>query len=74
VLRLVAEGLTNAQIGERLFVAEGTVKTHVKSLMRKLGVATRSEAGAAYHRQLSLALTRRARSPAGVRKSPLRGM
>lgn len=59
VLRLVAEGLTNAQIGNRLFVAEGTVKSHVKSLMRKLGVATRSEAGAAYHRQLSPALTRR---------------
>jgi DNA-binding CsgD family transcriptional regulator len=36
--------LTNARIGERLFVAEGTVKT----LMRKLGVTTRSEAGAAY--------------------------
>jgi DNA-binding NarL/FixJ family response regulator len=52
VLRLVAEGLTNAQIGERLFVAEGTVKSHVKSLMRKLGVATRAEAGAMYHRQL----------------------
>jgi DNA-binding NarL/FixJ family response regulator len=49
-LRLVAEGLTNAQIAERLFVAEGTVKTHVKHLMRKLGAATRAEAGAAYHR------------------------
>jgi DNA-binding NarL/FixJ family response regulator len=51
VLRLVAEGLTNAQIAERLFVAEGTVKTHVKNLMRKLGAATRAEAGAAYHRR-----------------------
>jgi DNA-binding NarL/FixJ family response regulator len=51
VLRLVAEGLTNAQIGERLFVAEGTVKTHVKNLMRKLGAATRAEAGAAYLRR-----------------------
>jgi DNA-binding NarL/FixJ family response regulator len=50
VLRLVAEGLSNAAIGERLFVAEGTVKTHVKSLMRKLGVATRAQAAAAYHR------------------------
>jgi DNA-binding CsgD family transcriptional regulator/GAF domain-containing protein len=53
VLRLVAEGLTNAQIGERLFVAEGTVKSHLKNLMRKLGTATRAEAGAAYHRHLS---------------------
>jgi DNA-binding CsgD family transcriptional regulator len=56
VLRLVAEGLTNAQIGERLFVTEATVKSHVKSLMRKLGVATRSEAGAAYHRGTDRAL------------------
>ncbi|MBX6388599.1 MAG: response regulator transcription factor [Frankia sp.] len=55
VLRLVAEGLTNAQIAERLFVAEGTVKSHVKSVMRKLGVATRSEAGAAFHRSMSRA-------------------
>ncbi|SNQ47702.1 GAF domain-containing protein [Frankia canadensis] len=61
VLRLVAEGLTNAQIGERLFVTEATVKTHVKSVLRKLGVATRSEAGATYHRgrgrSLELAVT-----------------
>jgi DNA-binding NarL/FixJ family response regulator len=59
VLRLVAEGLTNASIAERLFVAEGTVKSHVKSLMRKLGTATRAEAGAAYHRQLRPALIQR---------------
>jgi DNA-binding NarL/FixJ family response regulator len=59
VLRLVAEGLTNAQVAERLFVAEGTVKSHVKSLMRKLGTATRSEAAATYHRQLSPALAPR---------------
>jgi DNA-binding NarL/FixJ family response regulator len=57
VLRLVAEGLTNAQIGERLFVAEGTVKSHVKSVMRKLGVATRAEAGATYHRHQGPALS-----------------
>jgi DNA-binding NarL/FixJ family response regulator len=59
VLRLVAEGLTNAQVAERLFVAEGTVKSHVKSLMRKLGTATRSEAAAAYHRQRGPALASR---------------
>lgn len=44
VLELVARGMTNAQIGERLFVTEGTVKTHVKSLLRKLGVQNRTEA------------------------------
>ncbi len=63
VLRLVAQGLTNAQIGERLFVAEGTVKTHVKSLMRKLGVATRAEAGAMYHRQLGPAFFSQGQAP-----------
>jgi DNA-binding CsgD family transcriptional regulator len=43
VVRLVAEGLTNPQIGERLFVARGTVKAHLASVFRKLGVATRAE-------------------------------
>lgn len=50
VLRLVAAGLTNAQIGARLYISEETTKSHVKSLMRKLGVTNRSQAGALYHR------------------------
>lgn len=50
VLRLVARGLTNAQIAERLFISEETTKTHVRKLLRKLGAANRSEAGAMYHR------------------------
>jgi len=41
VLGLVGEGLRNAQIGERLFVSERTVKAHVTSLFRKLGVKGR---------------------------------
>jgi DNA-binding CsgD family transcriptional regulator len=49
VLRLLATGLTNAEIGARLFVSEETVKTHVKKLMRKLGVGNRAQAGALYH-------------------------
>ncbi|SNT12741.1 helix-turn-helix transcriptional regulator [Rhodococcoides kyotonense] len=53
VLRLMAEGSTNAQIGARLFISEETTKTHVKKLMRKMGVHNRSQAGAMYHRQLS---------------------
>jgi len=40
-------------------VTQGTVETNVNSLMRKLGVATSSEAGAAYHRHLLPARTRR---------------
>ncbi len=47
VLELVAEGLRNAEIGERLFVSEKTVGHHVSAILRKLDVRTRSEAGAA---------------------------
>jgi DNA-binding CsgD family transcriptional regulator len=50
VLQLVAYGLSNAQIAERLYIVEGTAKTHVKSVLRKLGGANRAEAGAMYHR------------------------
>lgn len=50
VLQLVARGLTNAQVAERLYISEETTKTHVRKLLRKLGAANRSEAGAMYHR------------------------
>ncbi|MBY4573360.1 LuxR family transcriptional regulator [Gordonia paraffinivorans] len=49
VLELVALGLTNAQIGARLYISEHTTKTHVKSVMRKIGAANRAQAGAMYH-------------------------
>ncbi|MDY6049047.1 MAG: response regulator transcription factor [Corynebacterium sp.] len=42
VLRLVAEGLTNKEIGERLFVSESTVKKTVSTLCEKLGCSNRS--------------------------------
>jgi DNA-binding NarL/FixJ family response regulator len=44
VLRLMARGATNAEIGATLFVAEGTVKTHVGSIFSKLGVRDRAAA------------------------------
>jgi DNA-binding CsgD family transcriptional regulator len=44
VADLVAKGFTNAAISRELVIVEGTVKTHVKNLMRKLGAATRPEA------------------------------
>ena len=44
ILDLIAEGLTNKQIGERLYLAEKTVKNHVTSLLAKLGVQRRTQA------------------------------
>ncbi|GGN60599.1 DNA-binding response regulator [Actinoplanes lobatus] len=44
VLRLVAAGLTNAEIGKRLFISEATVKTHLLRAFNKLDVADRTAA------------------------------
>jgi two-component system response regulator DevR len=44
VLRLLAHGLSNREISQRLFIAETTVKFHVTNVMRKLEVSRRSEA------------------------------
>ncbi len=44
ILRLIADGMTNRQIGERLGLAEKTVKNYVSSLLRKLGMERRTQA------------------------------
>jgi two-component system, NarL family, response regulator DevR len=52
ILDLIAEGMTNRQIGEQLFLAEKTVKNYVSNLLAKMGMSRRSEA-AAYAARLS---------------------
>jgi DNA-binding NarL/FixJ family response regulator len=44
VLRLIARGFSNADIAERLFLSEGTVRNHVSAILSKLGVSDRTQA------------------------------
>ncbi len=44
VVMLVAEGLTNAQVAERLSISPGTVRRHLENVFAKLGVRTRTAA------------------------------
>jgi DNA-binding NarL/FixJ family response regulator len=46
VLQLVAQGATNKQIADSLFISENTVKTHLRNIMEKLHLANRSQAAA----------------------------
>ena len=46
VLQLVAQGATNKEIADALFISENTVKTHLKSIMETLHLANRSQAAA----------------------------
>lgn len=54
VLRLLAEGLSNALIGDRLFISPYTVANHVQKILEKTGTANRTEAAiyAVRHRLL----------------------
>jgi len=50
VLRLVGEGLSNREIGERLFISPKTASVHVSAILRKLEVTSRTEAAVAAER------------------------
>jgi DNA-binding NarL/FixJ family response regulator len=53
VLALMAEGLSNAGIAHRLWLAEGTIEKHVRSILTKLGIAEAAES----HRRVLAVLT-----------------
>jgi len=54
ILTLVAQGASNREIGERLFITEGTVKNHLSNILSKMGVRDRTQA-ALKARELGLA-------------------
>jgi DNA-binding NarL/FixJ family response regulator len=51
VLRLVADGRSNGQIAEELFISRKTASVHVSNILSKLGVTSRVEAAALVHRR-----------------------
>jgi DNA-binding CsgD family transcriptional regulator len=53
IVRRAAEGLTNPEIGERMFISRGTVKVHLSHIYAKLGLRNRSEVTAALIRRQS---------------------
>lgn len=50
VLRLMADGMTNGEIARALFVSQGTVKFHVKNILRKMQASNRADASSRYLR------------------------
>ena len=49
IARLVAQGLTNKEIAEQLFISEGTVRNNIVVIMEKLGVSNRTQLGLQYY-------------------------
>ena len=58
VVRLLAQGLSNREIAQRLVVREGTIKYHVKNILRKLGASGRADAVSRYLRATGMTESR----------------
>jgi DNA-binding NarL/FixJ family response regulator len=54
VVELMARGASNGDIASELVIAEGTVKSHVKHILRKLHAANRAQAVSCYMRLLAV--------------------
>ncbi len=52
IVRVMAEGLTNQEVAQRLRLAEGTVKVHLHRIYRKLGIANRTALAILAHTNL----------------------
>lgn len=50
VMELIAEGMSNAEISERLYISEPTAKTHISRIFRKLGLTSRSQVAALFQK------------------------
>ncbi len=73
---LIAQGLTNRQIGARLFIAERTVDTHVGRILAKLGCTSRAQAAAivAAAAAVTAATRKRPTGPGRVPGQPAAGV
>ena len=72
VLGLVLRGFTNAEIASRLYLSESTIKSHVGSSFRKLGVSSRAEASQLAGQRLAHSVLRSARVNPGSALNSLR--
>jgi DNA-binding CsgD family transcriptional regulator len=66
VLRLVAAGYSNGQIGQALFISRKTASVHVSNILRKLGVSGRAEAAAVAANDTRMRATAPGQPPAGT--------
>jgi DNA-binding NarL/FixJ family response regulator len=70
VLALIAEGITNREIGERLFISQKTVAVHIGNILSKLGASGRVEAAMVAIRLELVPTPSGARRPTLVRGAP----